>query len=215
MKKGVSFIIVVLLLTVMLGGCELNITSSTSEHINDFSGEGNDSRMLNIPEDDWKLYYEHEGEGDFKIGLHDSEPVGMLDTRVWDREEAEEWLENEGYETDRYAKTYNFHAFTQEDEDEFDVFEMDESPFYFETADGVHANRGWDIVYYEDEGKVRENMRIQSIRFYHGEGEDILEDIVVGKHGSISGSYYHPASGEFYISIVADGDWTIKLMDVN
>ncbi len=83
------------------------------------------------------------------------------DMREWTKEEAEEWLEDNDFNTGDYDKMANFHAFTQNDADKYDDIRTETAPFGFDEDDGVHALYG---IFDDDRGS-----EVQSIRFYHGE----------------------------------------------
>jgi len=103
---------------------------------------------------------------------------------TWTKEDAQEWLEDNDYSygDTAYDKMVNWHAFTQEDPDEFEEFRTEEEPFGFDAEDGVHVIYGLD----EDE-----NTTVQSIRFYHGEGDagEDDDDDEDGESGEMDGSY--------------------------
>ena len=88
------------------------------------------------------------------------------DMDTWVKKEAEEWLEDNDFNTDNYEKMTNWHSFRQEDPDKYDDMRTETSPFDFDEENGVHVIYG--IIEKDDDDYVE----VQSVRFYHGEGEE-------------------------------------------
>lgn len=89
----------------------------------------------------------------------ESQRVLEEETRTWEKDEAEEWLEDNNFKTDDYEKMRNWHSFRQEDPGKYDDIRIDNEPFDFDEDDGVQ------VLYGITDNEVTE---IQSIRFYHG-----------------------------------------------
>jgi len=95
----------------------------------------------------------------------ESNSIYEEETKTWEKEEAEEWLEENGFKISDYDNMKNFHAFRQNDPDKYDEIRADITPFDFDEKDGVQALYG----FFDDDSKGSE---IQSIRFYHGGNVD-------------------------------------------
>jgi hypothetical protein len=85
--------------------------------------------------------------------------------KVWSKEDAASWLKKNDFKSGNYEKQANYHSFRQEDPDKYDEFRIEKAPFGFKESDGVIAVYG----IFEEDGKRK--AEIQTIRFYHGEGD--------------------------------------------